>query len=183
VAQGDPLDALKSNANLPKNTTTMASLERSREADLARRLSPANLDAPGRIEDKVFGAKRYYSMTLNMPNLTSAGGSWIIRFAELHETTLNGEVVAPQAMVKVDPAYPAELMRARVEGTVTLYAVIHKDGSVGEVKVLRGLEERLDQSARVALLRWKFHPATKNGSAVDLEAVVQIPFAVRKMPF
>ncbi|MGH9601470.1 MAG: hypothetical protein ACRD24_03685, partial [Terriglobales bacterium] len=37
----------------------------------------------GKIEDKVFGPKRYYSMAINMPNLTSAGGSWIIRFAQL----------------------------------------------------------------------------------------------------
>ena len=66
---------------------------------------------------------------------------------------------------------------------MTLYAVIHKDGSVGDVQVLRGVEQRLDESARAALLRWKFHPATKNGLAVELEAVVQIPFAVRKMPF
>jgi TonB family protein len=61
--------------------------------------------------------------------------------------------------------------------------VIRKDGTVGEVKVLRGVEEKLDESARVALLRWKFHPATKNGSAVDLETVVQIPFVVRKTQF
>lgn len=184
VAQGDPLDALKSNAKA-QPTTTVASLERPRMADIGRasRLSPTTLNAPGKIEDKVFGAKRYYSMTLNMPNLTSAGGSWIIRFAELNETTVKGEVTAPQAMVKVDPAYPPELMRDRVEGTVTLYAVIHKDGTVGEVKVLRGVEERLDENARIALSRWKFHPATKNGSAVDLETVVQIPFVVRKMRF
>ncbi len=183
VAQGDPLDALRSNAKAP--TTTVARLERPRMADVGRasRLSPATLNAPGKIEDKVFGAKRYYSMTLNMPNLTSAGGSWIIRFAELNESTVKGDVTAPQAMVKVDPAYPAELMRDRVEGTVTLYAVIRKDGTVGEVKVLRGVEDRLDENARIALSRWKFHPATKNGSAVDLETVVQIPFVVRKMPF
>ncbi len=167
----------------PPDQRLMASLERSHAADLARRLSPANLDAPGRIEDKVFGSKRYYSMTLNMPNLTSAGGSWIIRFAELDETSVKGDVTAPQAMLKVDPAYPAELMRDHIEGTVTLYAVIHKDGTVGEVRVLRGVEERLDQNAKVALSRWQFRPATKNGSAVDLEAVVQIPFAVRKLPF
>ena len=102
MAQGDPLNALKSNADAPKpkaQPTTVASLERPRMADIGRasRLSPATLNAPGRIEDKVFGAKRYYSMTLNMPNLTSAGGSWIIRFAELNETTGKGEVVAPQA--------------------------------------------------------------------------------------
>jgi TonB family protein len=184
VAQGDPLDALRSQANAPK-PTTVARLERPRMADIGRasRLSPATLNAPGKIEEEVFGGRRYYTMTLNMPNLASVGGSWIIRFAELHETTVKGEVTAPQAMVKVDPSYPAEAMRDRVEGTVTLYAVIRKDGTVGEVKVLRGLEERLDESARAALLRWKFHPATKNGSAVDLETVVQIPFVVRKVQF
>ena len=184
VAQGDPLDVLKSTASAPKPPTTMASLAKPRMADIphASRSAPT-LNAPSRIEEKVFGGKRYYSMTLNMPNLTSAGGSWIIRFAELKESSSKGDVIAPQARVKVDPSYPAELMRDRVEGTVMLYAVIHKDGTVGEVKVLRGVEERLDESARVALARWKFYPAMKNGSAVDLEAVVQIPFAVRKMPF
>jgi TonB family protein len=184
VAPGNPSSVPQAQKQ-PKPPTMMASLERSRTAELERaaRFSRSTLDAPGRIEDKVFGGKRYYSMTLNMPNLTSAGGSWIIRFAELNESTSKGEVSAPQPTLKVDPAYPAELMRDRVEGTVTLYAVIHKDGTVGEVRVLRGLEERLDENARVALLRWKFRPATKNGSAVELEAVVQIPFAVRKLPF
>jgi TonB family protein len=185
VAQGDPLDELKSNANAPKQPTMVARLERPRMTDIGRasRSSPAKPNAPGKIEEKVFGGRRYYSMTLNMPNLASAGGSWIIRFAELNESTVKGEVTAPQAMVKVDPAYPPELMRDRVEGTVTLYAVIFKDGTVGGVKVLRGLDEKLDESARVALSRWKFHPATKNGAAVDLETVVLIPFVVKKTPF
>jgi TonB family protein len=179
VAQGDP-----AKANVAKQPTMMASLDPSRVADLARASRPSSsINAPAKIEDRVFGGKRYYSMTLNMPNLTSAGGSWIIRFAELNESSSKGDVAAPQPTLKVDPAYPAELMRDRVEGTVTLYAVIHKDGTVGEVRVLRGVEERLDENAKVALSRWKFRPATKDGSAVDLEAVVQIPFAVRKMPF
>ena len=37
------------------------------------------------IEQRVFGTKRYYSLIMNMPNLTSASGSWIIRFAELKQ--------------------------------------------------------------------------------------------------
>jgi protein TonB len=115
-------------------------------------------------------------MTLNMPNLNSAGGSWVIRFAELQEDSAHGDLVAPLATRKVDPGYPAELMRRNVQGTVTLYAVIRSDGSVGEVRVLRGIDERLDEYARAALSRWHFSPATKNGYAVDLEAVVLIPF-------
>ena len=83
---------------------------------------------------------------------------------------------APVATQKVDPAYPMELMRRNVHGTVTLYAVIRNDGSVTDVRVLRGVDDNLDEFARAALSRWRFRPATKNGSPVDLEAVIMIPF-------
>ena len=131
---------------------------------------------PTELEKKVFGDRKFYSMTLNMPNLNSAGGSWVIRFAELKEDSAHGDLVAPLATRKVDPGYPTELMRRNVQGTVTLYAVIRSDGSVGEIRVLRGIDERLDEYARAALSHWHFSPATKNGYAVELEAVVLIPF-------
>jgi len=153
-------------------------------ADLARGTSRTLPDtSSGKIEDKVFGGKKYYSMTLNMPNLTSAGGSWIVRFAELRETSRSGELTAPVALTKVDPAYPPDLVRDRIEGTVTVYAVIHSDGTVGELRVLRGIDERLDSNAIAALSHWRFRPGTKNGAPVELEAVVQIPFVLRKRPY
>jgi hypothetical protein len=34
-----------------------------------------------------------------------------------------------------------------------------------------------------ALARWKFRPATKSGTPVDIEAVVQIPFYARKIAY
>ena len=162
----------------------LASLSRPSMADLARGTSRTLPDtSSGKIEDKVFGGKKYYSMTLNMPNLTSAGGSWIVRFAELRETGRSGELTAPVALTKVDPAYPPDLVRDRIEGTVTVYAVIHSDGTVGELRVLRGIDERLDSNAIAALSHWRFRPGTKNGAPVELEAVVQIPFVLRKRPY
>lgn len=145
--------------------------------ELARQSQPAVVNHPEPVEAEVFAGKRFYSLVLNMPNLTSASGSWVVRFAELNPTPVRGDLTAPVATDKVDPAYPAELMRDGVEGTVVLYAVIRSDGSVGEVRVLRGFHTRLDENARIALSRWHFRPATKNGAAVDLEAVVQIPFS------
>lgn len=134
-----------------------------------------------KLEDQVFNGRKSYSMQLNMANLTSAGGSWIIHFAELKESTEKGELSTPTVMNKVDPAYPPDLIKDQVEGIVTLYAVIHADGSVGEVRLLQGLHERLDESAMKALLRWHFHPAMKNGVPVDLEAVVSVPFKARRL--
>jgi TonB family protein len=163
----------------PSQKQTLASIAHPSMADLARGADRALPDTPSGV-DKVFGTKKFYSMTLNMPNLTSAGGSWIVRFAELTETHTAGELTAPVALTKVDPAYPQELIRDRVEGTVTVYAVIHSDGTVGDLKLLRGIDERLDANAIAALSHWKFRPGTKNGSPVELEAVVQIPFVLRK---
>jgi TonB family protein len=167
-------------ARAPSSNPLLAAMAPARPADLARQTRPRPSPlSPDPAVNEVFGAKRYYSMVLNMPNLTSTGGSWVMRFAELNDNREPGELSPPVAMVKVDPAYPAELMRGRVEGVVLLYAVIRADGSVDQVRVLRGVDERLDSSARAALLKWRFRPAIKHGDAVDLETVVQIPFQSR----
>jgi len=139
--------------------------------------------APGSVEQDVFGPRKYYSMVLNMPNLTSVGGSWIVRFAALKQISDQSDLTAPVVVRKVDPAYPSALMNANVEGTVTLYAIIRTDGTVDGVKVLEGLDDTLDENARAALLRWQFRPATRHGVAVDLEAVIKIPFTAHKQPF
>lgn len=146
-------------------------------------VNPPRAPAPGSVEQEVFGPRKYYSMILNMPNLTSAGGSWIVRFAALKQISDQSELTAPVVVHKVDPAYPSSLMKTHVEGTVTLYAIIRADGTVDGVKILRGVDDTLDENARVALSHWQFRPATRHGEAVDLEAVIQIPFATRKAPF
>jgi TonB family protein len=137
-------------------------------------------------ERAVFGNRKVYSLSLNMPNLNSAGGSWIIRFAALkpdanRASAHSGEAPAddlspPTATRKVDPAYPLELMRQNLAGTVILYGIIRADGTVHDVRVLRSVDERLDQFASEAIAKWQFQPATKNGSAVDVEATFWIPF-------
>ena len=153
-----------------------------------RPVQPESTTKLSEAERAVFGNRKFYSVTLNMPNLNSAGGSWVIRFAELDHESNNPEsanrdpnapaanLSQPMATRKVDPAYPAQLMRENVSGTVILYAVIHADGSVGDVRVLRSVDDRLDRLASEAVTQWKFAPATKNGSPVDVEATFQIPF-------
>jgi TonB family protein len=160
-----------------------------------RSMQPQNEGKLSPEESAVFGDRKFYSLSLNMPNLNSAGGSWIIRFAALRPdstsggpnsgvTTSNGSsggpasenLSAPSATRKVDPAYPLELMRHNVGGTVILYGIIHTDGTVGSVRVLRSVDERLDQFAGEAIAKWQFRPATRNGAPVEVEATFWIPF-------
>ena len=140
--------------------------------------SPVSDDKITDVDRQVFGGKRPYSMSLNLPNLNSSSGSWEIRFAELSGGRKDGELLAPLATEQSDPGYPLELMKANVHGTVTLYAVIQADGRVGEIRVLNSPDERLDGYAAKALSRWKFMPAERAGKPVALEAVVKIPFRV-----
>jgi len=142
---------------------------------------PLAEDPDASIEQRVFGSKRYYSLIMNMPNLSSATGSWIIRFAELRQSDDKGPLTAPVATTKVDPAYPPDVLRDRIEGTVTLYAVIGTDGKVDGIRVLQSLDSRLDANAVHALYSWRFRPGMKNGEPVPIEAVVQIPFRMHSL--
>ncbi len=133
--------------------------------------------------------RRVYTIYINMPNLTSQSGSWVLRFAELDSgrsaapggASDNYPLAAPVPMKKVDPTYPSDARRTGIEGTVSLYGIIRADGSVEDIQVVRGLHEQLNQSAVAAFRRWRFHPGEKNGSAVDLEVVVEIPFRLSKL--
>ena len=143
-----------------------------------------DVPSSGKIEDEVFAGRRQHAMYINMPNLTSAMGSWAVRFAEMKsEDEIAGELTSPEAVRKVDPAYPASLLRDRIEGVVILHAVIHRDGSVGDVSVLEGCNDQLDANARTALLQWRFRPGLKNGVPVDVEAVIRVPFRVPRAGF
>ena len=151
-----------------------------------RSTQPESVSKLSEPERAVFGNRKFYSVTLNMPNLNSAGGSWVIRFAERqHETSDPSAPAAdlsqPTPTRKVDPAYPIQLMRENVAGTVILYAVIHADGTVGDVRVIRSVDDRLDRFASEAIAQWRFEPATKNGAPVDVEATFQIPFRPAKV--
>ncbi len=146
----------------------------------ARVASPVSDDKVTDVDRQDFGGKRLYATTLNMPNLNSSSGSWEIRFAELGTGQKSGYLVAPLATEQSDPGYPLELIRAHVQGMVTLYAIIHADGRVSDIRVLDSPDERLYPYAEKALARWKFLPAERAGKPVALEAVVKIPFRVRR---
>jgi TonB family protein len=172
--------------NAPSNTVNPKLIAGVRPPRVSARMQPEGESKLSDEERAVFGSRKFYSFSLNMPNLNSNGGSWIVRFAALKPDAGSGhpsagdpsaeDLSAPAATRKVDPAYPQELMRQNVGGTVILYAIIHADGTVGNVRVLRSVEEHIDRFASDAIAKWQFQPAAKNGAPVDVEATFSIPF-------
>jgi protein TonB len=150
--------------------------------------SVANWD-PSVPPERILRNGRIGTLHVNMPNLTSASGSWTLRFARLDDGaapkvayTPQREVNSPVPLRKVDPRYPPELVKERIEGEVVLYAIIRKDGSIDSIQVMRSLDPELDRNAMDALSHWKFDPGTLDGEPVDVEAVVHVPFRAPALP-
>jgi TonB family protein len=148
-----------------------------------QRAGPPNFAAlpPGAQPEQIFASKKIYKMLVNMPNLNSATGSWILNFTELRMNSdgppvASSDLSGPAPLRKIDPKYPPTLINEHVEGEVVLYAVIRRDGSVDSIQLVRGVDEQLDTNAMNALSQWKFRPAMRQGTPVELEAIVHIPF-------
>ena len=59
---------------------------------------------------------------------------------------------------KVQPVYPAMMQSARITGQVVLDAVIHADGTIGDVTVLQASNQAFTRSAIDAVKQWKYAP-------------------------
>jgi protein TonB len=89
---------------------------------------------------------------------------------------VGGDVSAPVAISQVPPAYPMMARSSRVEGEVVLEAVIRRDGTVGDIKVVRGLRMGCTEAAIDALKRWRFRPGERNGVPVDVYYTLTVGF-------
>jgi TonB family protein len=130
--------------------------------------------------DKRLDGRVVYTVAINMPNVTSYSGSWILWYAERQsEPGEERQVLPPEPLRKVDPIYDLSAMDDRVEGKVQLSAIIHKDGYVYGINIVRGVDPRLDNNAVQALRKWEFTPASVDGDPVDVDIVIEIPFRLR----
>jgi TonB family protein len=91
-------------------------------------------------------------------------------------------MIAPSIIYREEPQYTPEARQARAQGTVNMEAIVHKDGSVEVVRVVRGVGMGLDESAQNALRQWKFKPATLNGQPVDVVLNIEVNFNLRNGP-
>ena len=88
-------------------------------------------------------------------------------------------ITAPAILREVKPDYTDEGRRRSIEGDVVLEIIVRSDGSVGQVKLLHGLGAGLDQRATEAVRQWRFSPARRFGTPVDVIVEVSMEFKLR----
>ncbi|RPH76352.1 MAG: energy transducer TonB [Nitrospiraceae bacterium] len=92
---------------------------------------------------------------------------------------VGGNVQESRLIRKVEPVYPELAKRARVSGIVMLEVNVDEEGSVANVRVIRG-HPLLDQSAIDAVKQWKYSPTLLNGEPVPVIATVTVIFNLGK---
>lgn len=180
VTGGSPGEsAINRGALIARAAPTSPEALRSALRSTARVVDPAE-PAATRVSsapDPRLEGRTVYTLAVQMPNITSYSGSWILWFAERDGNPGGASTMHPPwPLRKVDPKYIAAAASERIEGKVRLFAVIGSDGRVLTVTRLAGVDPRLDASAEEALRKWEFEPAQRAGQPVPVDAVVEIPF-------
>ncbi len=150
-----------------------------REASPETRQEPSDSGAVkvSSAPDPRFDGREVYMMAIQMPNLTSYSGSWLMWYSDRTARVVGLAPVSPPVTHrKVDPKYVAAAAADRIEGKIQLACVIGTDGRVSTVELVKGLDDRLNRSAEEALSKWEFTPATRHGVPVAVDVVVEIPF-------
>ncbi len=76
----------------------------------------------------------------------------------------------------VDPIYPPEGSAQNLHGTVVLQALVGRDGSVQDLKIVRG-NFILSRAAIAAVKQWQFQPYSVNGHAAATQTVITVNFS------
>jgi len=76
----------------------------------------------------------------------------------------------------VNPVYPPEALAQKLHGAVVLQALVGRDGSVEDLKIVRGYFV-LGRAAIAAVKQWRFQPYTLNGHAAATQTVITINFS------
>jgi protein TonB len=92
-------------------------------------------------------------------------------------------VTSPVLIHEVKPNYTSEAMRAKLQGSVEMEAVVQPDGTVdpNSIRITRSLDPTfgLDQQAIGAVKRWRFRPGTLHGQPVAVIVNVELTFILR----
>ena len=97
------------------------------------------------------------------------------RIATPQRVRLSQGVTEGNLLNKVTPLYPDIAKRARIQGVVVLQAVISKQGTIENLRVVSG-HPMLTQSALDAVRQWRYRPYLLNGEPVEVETQITVNF-------
>lgn len=89
---------------------------------------------------------------------------------------VGGNVQSARLVRQPRPVYPPELQQAGIEGVVRMRAIISKQGTVLNPRVINSVDPRLAKAALDAVAQWLYQPTLLNGEPVEIITDIDMAF-------
>jgi TonB family protein len=144
-------------------------------------LRPSSRIVPATVEAR-FAGRDVFALVVPGPKLVGYAGDWVLWFAP-HQTEngVGARIQAPIPSRKENSSGDIQSTPDSTgKGSVQFQAIIDSKGRVLSPQILRGLNSEAFRRRAIAELRtWEFKPSLRNGEAIDVDVVLEIPFEFR----
>jgi protein TonB len=89
---------------------------------------------------------------------------------------VGGNVVAPNLISQVKPAYPQSARDAGIEGIVHIQGIIAADGSLIGLRAVNNPNADLTNAAIEAAKQWRYRPALLNNEPIEVPTELEVEF-------
>jgi TonB family protein len=110
-----------------------------------------------------------HMVTIKRVPITTASGGGI-----------NAGITPGALLARVPPIYPPMARAARISGTVVIQAMIGKDGTIQNAKVVSSPDDSLSQAALDAVRQWRYQPYMLNGEPVAVMTTINVGFTLNQ---
>ena len=139
------------------------------------------IDVPIVIDDEIgtseeFDVQAYQDALKEIGNIQNTSAQSLNRKEDMVEFVPYDD--PPQVVGVLTPEYPAFARSNRIQGRVTLEIQVYKDGSVGDIKVMKTDSPLLNEAAIAAVKRVRFQPGKSGGNPVNTTVIIPIDFRI-----
>jgi periplasmic protein TonB len=100
--------------------------------------------------------------------------------AQAKQESKDKDVTKPVLISKVNPKYPEEAKKEKIQGEVVVTAIISAEGKVLDVTVKKSPDEQLSKAAMDAVKQWTFQPGKDaKGKAVQAKSDITVNFRLQ----
>ncbi len=88
---------------------------------------------------------------------------------------LSPQMASSRLIQRIEPVYPDAALQLHIQGEVELEALVGKDGSIEQLKLVSG-DSLLARAAADAVRQWKFRPYQSDGQSVEFSTRMSVDF-------
>jgi protein TonB len=138
---------------------------------------PSDAEGPPKLDGFVPGGMRDGEPNAVLTEMARAVPPTVTKPAPPQKVRVSSGVAQGMLVHQVKPQYPPIAIQARIQGTVVLQAVIGKDGSVQDLRVITG-HPMLVSSAMEAVKQWRYRPYLLNNEPVEVDTQINVNFTL-----